>query len=131
MPFAVAIARIRLDADQVVAGELRLETLEDRGAGAVDREQRATRGLGERFQAHDADPAVLDRRRRSPSAVRVEGGVVEVQDVKVGARSRGQQAELFGEGLRIVDDEPLGDQEDSLWRVNRPEFREHVDQAVD
>ena len=51
-----------------------------------------------------------------------------MQDVKAGSRRRGQQAQLIGEGLRIVDDEPLGDQQDGLWRVDRPEAREQVAQ---
>ena len=115
----VTIARIRLDAQPVIAGKLRLETFEHgRAAGRVRK----------RFETEHANPAILDRRRRPPPAVRVEGRLVDVEHVQVGSRRCGQQAQLIGEGLRVVDDEARGDQDESLRRIDRLEAREEVDQ---
>ena len=130
MRLAVAIARVRLDADQVITRKLRLETVEHGRAGAVDREHIAAGRVRERFEADDANPAILNGRRRPPSAVRVEAGFVDVEHVQAGARRGGEETEVSGEGLRIVDDETLGDQDKGFRRVDRPQAREQVDQAV-
>ena len=128
MDLAVAIARVRLQADQVIAGQLGLEALEHGGAGAVDRKQRAAGRVRQRLEADDADPAILDGRRRPPAAVRVEAGLVDVKNVQAGSRRCGQRAELIGEALRVVDHEAFGDEDKRLRRVDRSEICEQINQ---
>ena len=126
MGFAVAVPRIGLDAEKVIAAQFRFDALEQRRARADDPEQGAASGARERLEALGALQAISHRRDRDSRFGRAVQFVLELQGVHAGPRPRSQRAKLDHLRRRSVDHESFGHQDQRFRSVNRPKAREKV-----
>ena len=133
MRLAVLVERVRLDAEQVLPGQLRLDALE-RVIAAVDHvEQRAARRAGEHLDADRLLQPILEPGGRFGGARLgdLEDLLVELHHVDAGARGRGEVVDLHERRVLIVEHEALGDEHEGVRRIHGPQRREQVAERVD
>jgi len=106
MRLAVTILWIRFHADQVIAGELRLDALEETLGLSDHVEDRPPCRAGEHLEPFDPGPPIADRVTCYARVAGVEDRVVEPQDVQARPRRRGERSKLHHKrGVR--EHEPL------------------------
>ena len=120
----------RIDAEQIIARELRLDLLKQRCAGAGHREQRSARGAGQRLESLRHRLSIADRIHRHARVGRVEHGTIELQRVHAGARRRREAAELDHQ-RGVGQQETFRDQNQRLRPVDAAEADEQLAQADD
>ena len=130
MPLAVAVARIRFDANEIVAGQLGFDAFEVRRLCGRYREQRPARRAGKQLEALAACLAITDRIDRRAALRHVEHLVVQPQRVQTCSRFRGQPPELDNHRL-VAQHEAFGDEDQRFRGVDHPQPDQQIAQSLD
>ena len=130
MTLAVAIGGRLFDAEQVVAGHLGEEALEDVVPGPDDAEQRAAAEPRELLQSLLPRPPVVVDRRGQQALGGIEAGRVQHQHADRGARDTGQRGDVVDEA-GILDDEAFGHDDQRLLAVKDRELPQQVPQRAE
>ena len=119
------IAGIRFDAEEVIAGELRLDAFEQRLSRARHGEQRPTRSARQRFEAFAARLPVGERIHRRTGVRDVEQLVIELQRINARARLRRHRAEI-GDHRDVGQHEAFRNQDQRLGGVDTTQPGEQI-----
>ena len=129
MRLAVAVARIGLDAEQVVPGQLGLDPFEERRLSGCHGEQRPARRAGQQLESFAARPAVANRIDRQAAIGQVEHLVVQSERVHARPRFGGQTSQIDDHRL-VAEHEPFRDQNQRLRRIDRAQADQQIAQSL-
>lgn len=127
---AVAIACVGLDPQQVVAGQLRFDALEQGLSRAGHREQRAARRARQHLEPFGPRLPIPERVQRHPAVRDVEDLVLQLERVEARPRLRRQGAEIQHHRF-VGEHEAFRDEHHRLRRVDPAEADEQVAEAPD
>ena len=130
-PVLDRVVGVDLDAEEVVAGELRLDPLEHPARIADDAEELAARPPRRLRQAHLAQPEVLGMGRPPPRGLRVQPRIERYrlarhQSEERRARLRRELLDGNEPGGRLVDHEPARDPDDRLRPLDRAQIAQQA-----
>ena len=130
MRLAILVAAVRFHAQQVIAGQLGQDPVEDRVARSGDVEEGAARRPGQRLEPLALRLAVAERVDRRARGRDVEQPGIEPQREQARARGRCHRAQL-ADPRHVVQDEPFADEDQRLGRIDRAKPGEERAELID